>query len=67
VLPDLAVTFTISFCVPVSNVQKKYSPAPNEGNTLPSTTVADVAVSVIPDARVVLALFLKTIPTVIAS
>tara|TARA_R100000231_G_scaffold128815_1_gene100040 strand:- start:553 stop:777 length:225 start_codon:yes stop_codon:yes gene_type:complete len=67
VLPDLAVHLHISLFVPSSKVIKKNSPALKLGNTLPSVTVADVAEFERLDASVVLALFLKTIPTVKAS
>ena len=58
VLLLIAVTLTISLLVPSSNVQKKISPDPRLGKTLPSATAIDVADDDRLDARVVFALFL---------
>ena len=63
VLLLIAVTLTISLLVPSSNVQKKISPDPRLGKTLPSATAIDVADDDRLDARVVFALFLKTTAT----
>ena len=61
VLLLIAVTFTISLFVPSSNVTKNDSPLLKEGKTDPSATLIEVALEFILHARVVVALFLKTI------
>ena len=64
--PEQEVTFTISLLVSSSRVSKKKVPAPDKftaGNTLPSVTGIVVVELFTALDSVVLALFLKTIPT----